>query len=85
MPGRAIVEKVSGLTRRAMQGATVKAAAQKDHGFDRARRICCQQAGKARQELTLGFFVKVMPWRWTPAAAASLSPGSSPAGFRSLC
>ena len=60
MPGRAIVEKVSDLTRRAIHGsAAVKAASPQDHGFDRVRRICQQQAVKARQELTLGLFIKV--------------------------
>jgi len=54
------VEKVSGLTRRAIQGsAAVKPASVQDHGFDRVRRLCRQQADRARQELTLGFFLKV--------------------------
>ena len=54
------MEKVSGLTRRAIQGsAAVKPASVQDRGFDRVRRMCRQQADRAGQELTLGLFLKV--------------------------
>ncbi len=73
MPGRAIVEKVSDLTRRAIQGsAAVKAASPQVHGFDRVRRICQQQAVRARQEMTLGFFLKVWLMSWVACSSRKL-------------
>ena len=42
----------------------MKPATVQDHGFDRVRRLCRQQADRARQELTLGFFLKVTGPFW---------------------
>ena len=66
------MEKVSGLTRRAIQGsAAVKPALVQDHGFDRVRRLCRQHADRARQELTLGFFLKVCSlWLGPPSSTS---------------